>query len=223
MFSWGTCSWREDVGLSLSSRPALRIQGSSPGQQWVAEWSQPWPPCPQAPQPCQGVWGHLKPCCCHFLCHSCSREGNGQERVIGAAREGCRGNEVALGQPAALIHILAGSCVAPGFPPQLPGARGLSPFTLQGQGGSCGLWRELGAPSVPVFRCQRVLTPFCTFVPRWNVKHVGFVFPGVVPHQDGAGAGRDGWMGAHTLSHCCLPWESCTWMLYLKLSECVVL
>lgn len=149
-------------------------------------------PSPHAPQPCQGVWGHLKPCCCHFLCHSCSREGNGQERVIGAVREGCRGNEVALGQPAALIHILACSCVAPGFPPNSLGLGGLSPFTFQGQGGSRGLCRELGAPSVPVFRCQCV-----TSVPlylggmlnTWVLfsQELSHTRTGLVP------AGMDGW------------------------------
>lgn len=39
-------------------------------------------------------------------------------------REGCRGNEVASGQPAALIHILACSCVAPAFPPNSLGLEG---------------------------------------------------------------------------------------------------
>lgn len=82
--------------------------------------------------PVQGVGGHLSPHrCCRFLC--CSRKGNGQERVIGAKAEGCRGNEVASGQPAALIHIPACSCVAPGLPPT-PWGRRAAPLLCPGLG-----------------------------------------------------------------------------------------
>lgn len=136
------CQWGGQVGCvflrvgGVFLRHLERGRGAQPLLSCLAHPAHPWgssrwqtglghgPHLPVALGPAQGVWGHLSPCCCHFLCHSHSREGNGQERVIGAS---CRGNEVASGQPAALIHILACSCGAPGFPPNSLGQGGCTP------------------------------------------------------------------------------------------------
>lgn len=147
---WGSAShpaWHIQHSAHPQGRSGWQI-GSSHGSHFPVPLS-----------PVQGVWGYLSPCCCCcFLWHS--REGNGQERVIGVTREGCRGNEVASGQPAALMHILACSCVAPGFPPSSLGPGGCDSSLFRAEVGALASGENWGL--LP-YLCSMLLTHFCAF------------------------------------------------------------